>query len=392
MTVTQIDESAPRTKTATPGPKSFLFLFGLASFGYRCFVVGSMMYLFHQFMKEHRLEWLGLSLVLLALVTMFALRIYRLCQTLGQLRKVAPMNPLRSWLCLALVAAILAVFFLVPLPMNVGGVGLVQVESGHQQALLVPVPGGFLVQTFAKDGQHVRKGDILAVLRNPQMNLDARLNEADQTLRAEQLQALLGQLAVHENPGAQWDSRAEIQQELQTLAHQYGNLKARVGDLILRAPCDGTLMGFPSWEFLGKWLADGTPFCQIGDDRQLRMLILLEPADRQLIDAGKTVRFRCHGLSSVTWQGEVSTVAQVDARDMPVQLSYRLGGDVASKPDPVNKTEKPDKQHFLVSATLHDVDKRLQVGTLGQVRIDAGSQTCWWRLRRYLGTTFHWAL
>ena len=158
-------------KASNPGPKSFLFLFGLASFVYRCFVVGSMMYLFHQFMKEHRLEWLGLSLVLLAIVTLFAWHIYRLCQSLGQLRKVSPMNPLRFWLCLALVAGILAVFFLRPFTINVSGVGLVQVESGHQQFLLVPASGGFLVQTFAKDGQHVRKGDILAVLRKPRQGL-----------------------------------------------------------------------------------------------------------------------------------------------------------------------------------------------------------------------------
>ena len=39
---------------------------------------------------------------------------------------------------------LLAIFFLVPFPMNVSGVGLVQVESGYQQSVVVPAPGGFL--------------------------------------------------------------------------------------------------------------------------------------------------------------------------------------------------------------------------------------------------------
>jgi hypothetical protein len=116
--------------------------------------------------------------------------------------------------------------------------------------------------------------------------------------------------------------------------------------------------------------------------------MLVEPADRQLVDVGKTIRFRAHGLSSATWQGEVVGVAQVDAGSIPVQLSLRLGGDVASKPDPVHKMEMPDTPHYLVSARLHQVDNRLQVGTLGQIRIDVESQTWWWRLRRFLGSTF----
>ena len=338
-----------------------------------------MLYLFHQFMKEIRLEWLGLSLVLLALIVILAWPVHRLWQTLGQLRKVSPMKQWRFWLSSSLIASLAAIFFLVPFPINVSGVGLVQVEEGHQQSVMVPAPGGFLVQTFVKDGQQVRKGDLLAVLRNPQVNMDLRLTEADQALRHDQFQALLGQQAVFANAGAEWDSRTEIVHELETLAQRNAMLKARAADLVLRAPCDGILMGFPGWETTGKWLVEGTPICQIGDQRRLRLLILLEPADRQLVEVEQPIRFRVHGVSSATWQGQVASAAQVDARDIPVQLSHRLGGEIASKPDPVNKTEKPDKQLFLVSAKLANVDDRLQVGTLGQVRIEIGSQTGWWR-------------
>jgi hypothetical protein len=228
------------------------------------------------------------------------------------------------------------------------------------------------------------------VLHNPQLNLDLRLNEADLALRGDQNQALLGKQAVSVHPGTEWDNRTEIQQEIRTLAQRQAMLKARAADLVLRAPCDGILMSFPGWQAQGQWLAEGTPFCQIGDQRKMRLLILLEPADRQLIDAGKPLRFRSHGLSNTTWSGSVTSAAQVDAREIPVQLSHRLGGEVASRHDAVSNTERPDKQQFLVSAKLEDIDDRLQVGTLGQVRIEVGAQTGWWRLHRYLGSTFHW--
>jgi multidrug resistance efflux pump len=276
--------------------------------------------------------------------------------------------------------------------MHVSGLGLVQVEAGCQERVVAPSPGGFLVQTFARKGQYVKKGDILAVFRNPKLDLDLRLNEADRTLRFEQLQSLTAQLALDPDPGSDWDSRAEIQQELHTLAQQHATYSVRAHDLVVRAPRDGMLLSFPSWDVLGKWLPEGTPLCQIGDDRQLRLLVLLEPANRQLVETGKSIRFRCHGVSDTTWHGTVSGVSQTEEQDIPVQLSQRFGGDVASKPDPVAKTELPETQHYLISAGLANVDHRLQIGTIGQVRIDAGWQTCWDRFRRYLGATFHWGL
>src|SRR5205823_4926281 len=98
-------------------------------------------------------------------------------------------------------------------------------------------PGGFLTEVFVRDGQHVRQGDILAVLKNPQLDLDWRLVEADQALRAEQCQALVGQLAVIDVPVGEGESLGEIRQELHTLAQQSATMKTRRDALVLRAPC-----------------------------------------------------------------------------------------------------------------------------------------------------------
>src|SRR5262249_7872158 len=160
-------------------------------------------------------------------------------------------------------------------------------------------------------------GDIIAILRNPKHDLEMRLNEADCTLRLEQLQALTAQLATDTDPSPEWEGRSEIEQELHTLSQQHATLSLRSHDLIVRAPCDGKLLSFPSWEYLGKWLPEGTPLCQIGDEQEMRLLILLEPADRQLVAVGKPIRFRCHGVNNATWDGEVTAIAQVDEQDIP---------------------------------------------------------------------------
>src|SRR5205823_1319962 len=122
------------------------------------------------------------------------------------------------------------------------------------------------------------------------------------------------------------ESLEETRQELRTLAQQSATSKAHRDALVLRAPCDGIVMGFPSWEMQGKWLPEGTPLCQVGDIDKLRVLVLLEPADRQLLtdvgqafqpDTKRGARFHGHGAGSATWEGKVAGVAQVDADEIP---------------------------------------------------------------------------
>lgn len=380
----------PRESAA--GPRVFLYLYGIASYIYRAVVLVCMLYVFFHFMKEQHMEWLGFALVVVALILLATLPAYRFAKMLRQFGKVNDMKRGRVMLVLGLAAAVLAVVFLVPFRSSVHGMGLVQVDASQMQSVVVPTPGGFLEQVYVRDGQRVERGDILAVLRNPKLNLERRLNEADQALRAEQTQALTSQLAVQDAPALGNDSLGEVQQEIRALAQQSATLKTHGDALVLRAPCAGVVMGFPSWENEGKWLEPATQLCHVGPHDQLRLVVLVDPADRQQVKEECGARFHCHGVGASSWSGLVTGVAQVDAQEIPPQLSHRAGGEVITVQDPVNHSEKPRQQYYLVSVKFNDSDSRLQVGALGQVRIDAGSSTLWWRFRNYLGTTFNWGL
>jgi hypothetical protein len=184
----------------------------------------------------------------------------------------------------------------------------------------------------------------------------------------------------------------ELDHELIDLARLKETLQAQRHGLVLRAPCDGVVLGLPNWEAKGKWLKEGAELCAVGAPHALRALVLVEPADRQLIKSGDRAWFLSHGGGAKAWPGQVADVAQVDAQDIPPQLSSRAGGEVVTQQDPVAKQEKPFKPHYLVAVPLDAVDARLQVGALGVVSVEAGSYTLWWRARRFLGTTFGWGL
>jgi hypothetical protein len=139
----------------------------------------------------------------------------------------------------------------------------------------------------------------------------------------------------------------------------------------------------------GKWLEKGAEVCRVGNDRVLRAVLLVAPADHELVAPGARAWIRVHGGGSRHWPGVVTEIAQVDAASIPAALSRRAGGDVATKQDPVSKAEKPYHPHYLSAVRFQRTDGCIHPGALGRVKIEAGSQTLWWRFQRYLAGTFN---
>ncbi len=373
--------------------RGWLTLYGAASLIYRCVVLGGFLYLIYVFLKEHHLQWLGFSLVLVFALTVVTTPLHATARTLWRLGRLPDMSRRRLWITLGLVAIVTVMVSVVPWPVRVRGLALVQVEPTGRFVVVVPRPGGFLDQLLVRDGQKVRQGDVLAILKNPDLDIANQLNDADQALRYKEQQALALQRATLPSllaPSVR--TYGEIDHELLALVRDKETLKAQRDALILRAAGDGVVMGLPNWEVKGKWLKEGMELCAIGDRGSMRVVVLVEAADRQLVQPGSMAWFLSHGAGPRAWSGQVQGVAQVDAQDIPPQLASRAGGEVATQADPVEKQDRPLQPHYLVAVRLEGDQLPLQPGTLGVVSVEAGSATLWWRARRYLGTTFNWGL
>lgn len=302
------------------------------------------------------------------------------------------MKPARLWLSLAGFAGLAAFFFLIPLPIKVRGIAIVQPVPELVRRVTVPESEGFLQTVHIRDGQRVKAGEVLGVLVNPKLESKIRVNEADHASRVEQQNALIAQFAdINEADDSILAGWLECEQELKALTQEHRTLSEQRARLILRAPADGVVMGLVPGEEKGKWLAKGTEFCRIGNDDALRALVLVDPADHRLVRQGSSASILIHGITGRTWPCAVTSVAQVDARSIPEALSNRVGGDVATQRDAATNTDKPHGQHYLVSIHLQG-DALIEPGVLGRVKIDAESQTSWWRVRRWLGTTLNWGL
>jgi putative peptide zinc metalloprotease protein len=370
----------------------FLFWFGLAGIVYRWYVTALALYFLYEFMKQHHVPVVGWMLGAISLTALIGVPVWQIVRWLHQKGRFCDMKPARLWLSLAGFAALAGCFFLVPLPMKVRGVAVVQPVPEQVRRVIVPETEGFLQEVNIRDGQRVKAGDVLAVMTNPRLEIKIRVNEADQALRGEQQNAFIAQFAdIDATDAGVLEGWLESENELKSLLQEHQTLKEQRDRLVLRAPADGVIMGLVSVEEKGKWLAKGTEICRIANDDALRALVLVDPADHRQLRVGSPTSVLIHGTAGRAWPGAVTSVAQVDAKSIPEALSNRVGGEVATQRDPATQAEKPHGQHYLVSIHLKG-DPSIQPGVMGRVKIDAESQTTWWRLRRWLGTTLNWGL
>jgi putative peptide zinc metalloprotease protein len=373
------------------GRRLLFVTYALAAAGYRLLVTAGILYLLYTFLGPYRLGVVGFVLGTAAAVVLVGRPAWAVVRAARERGKLPEFKPARLWLLFSLGVLLLALFLTVPIPMHVEGQALLQVESDHVRRVVVPATGGFVSEVLVRDGQAVHAGDVLSVLTNPQLEIKLRVNEADQALRSRQWSGHVADLADAFAADGPAGAVPQTELELKALVREHALLREGHERLTLRAPVAGVVMGLAE-DLKGRWLERGGEVCRVADPRSLRAVLLVEPADHHLIGRSSRAWLRAHGRGWRCWPGCVSEVAQVDARNVPPQLSSRAGGEVATDADPVSRTEKPRGQHYLVAVRLTEPDPLLQPGGLGRVKIETAPQTGWWRLRRYLAQAFGWGL
>src|SRR6185295_9097803 len=157
--------------------------------------------------------------------------------------------------------------------------------------LVYVVVPGILEEIFVKPGQHVEKGQQLARLSSP----DVELAIADLKSKAGQLGVRLQNLLRSQDEAAPRE-RAQLQQSLAAIQEELRHREEDRQRLTLTAPASGTVLPppdipnkpesdsqLPSWtgnpfekKNLRAFLAESVLFCEIGDPRRLEARLVVE--------------------------------------------------------------------------------------------------------------------
>lgn len=388
-------EVPPRPYMET-GRKVLFITYAVVSYLYRWFITFAVLVFMYTFLEPYKLGAISYLLGTLSLGTMIGQPIYQLFKNVQRRGRLPDMKPVRVAISAAVLLAALAAVFLIPLPLRVRTLAIVQIDPAHTLKVETPEMGGFLSERLVQDGQRVRKGDIIARLENPNLEIDLKLNEKNQALRQEQVHALQADVFRTTAEGRLTDDLNIAQFELEALRKVHAQMLAVKSDLVIRAPRDGVVMKLVDRSEIGKFLERGKLICEIGDERQLRAYLLVPPDEVALIKTGDTAWLRVHGLGYNSYETKVADISATEAKAVPPQLTNKVAGDIATHSDPQTGLEIPQTQRYLVTLKFVESERNqlgaIHPGVLARAKIEAEPQTLWWRANRYLATTFNWGL
>ncbi|REJ67302.1 MAG: biotin/lipoyl-binding protein [Planctomycetota bacterium] len=384
--------------------QGFFALYTVASTVYRWIVVLSILFFLNKIFEPYGLKVIGQMIALAAmygLVIMPLWKLFKFFRVPGRLQKVK--RP-RMYASMAAVAVLLLAIWFIPLPHSI--ICALQIQPHGADTVYVEVPG-ILEECRVEPGQAVKQGDVLAVLRNPDLELQVLQLRGERNQYASQITALRHLRLESAEAGEQIP---ELEESLAKTEEQLARLERDLEKLTLRAPRDGIVMPvdlrpqrpgvggqLPSWSGfptdtsnLGTML-DGD-FCRVGDPTKLEAEIVVEQSDVEfVVPKQSTVDIKLRELPSATFRSQIADVSPKPIERIARRMTAKAGGSIPSTTEQ-DGGERPLTTSYYAQAVMPDDAAGLHIGALGEARIYTRWRTLGERVARYLNRTFSFDL
>jgi putative peptide zinc metalloprotease protein len=266
----------------------------------------------------------------------------------------------------------------------VGGFALLSVvlPTRHhvtQQAVVAPDAfeavasevGGVIEKVYVETGQAVKANDLLVTLRNPEIESEVKVAEANR----EQARVRFGALR-YQKSWTMGEASARVAQELELAEAGYERALARQRALQLRAKADGYVLTPGVQRFAGNYITPGLPFLRLGDTSRLRITIPLSEDEAQLVSRGSKVTGRWLA-NAEKFECELDSVASQPAKpaDFYMGMLTYYGGPVPSQLFDRRARELAEHPIFFASAVMPKPAHEAVEGLRVRVTIEGHSTT-----------------
>jgi putative peptide zinc metalloprotease protein len=368
-----------------PRSRRFLFVtYAISSYIYRWVVTFSILFFLYRFLKPKGLGSISAMMAIGSLIPLAGVPSYQIVKffrTPGRMRKV---KKARAAVFAAVAVVTVALILLIPTPLRVQGSLVLTAEKPAQVYAEVP---GRLIDLRVRDGEAVKKGQLLAVLSNPEKQRELlQLQEQHDTHYMKS-----GYFGAVSDP----DYRARMREHKQ-MADDLEPAIEKVADQVLKlrlvAPRDGIAIGVPQKDTIGQYLKPGKPFCEVGDPHVVEAHMILDQTDIDLIRTNRRAWIKIYGDSEITFRSRVTEIAQRNREDIPPELSNTAGGEIATKQDQKTGQLKPINAVYEVIIAIANPELHLHPGQRGFAKIDGGTAPLGWWLWRLATKTFNFTL
>jgi putative peptide zinc metalloprotease protein len=368
-----------------PRTRRWLFLtYAITSFLYRWFVTLSILFFLNRLMKPYKVYSIGIFFAMWGMIPLVIMPVYQIVKfvrTPGRLRKV---KKVRATAFAVSTVALITAILMIPTPLRIKGTLVIAPEAPSR---VYANTAGRLVTLAVRDGDMVKKGDLIAQLSN----LDKQRERASMQEELE----LNRVKAAYFSRSKDLEGRRLARQH-STLADELEPVVARINDqishLYLVADRDGQVIGVPKRETTGSWVRPDKAFCEIANPKKLQAQVIIDQGDVDLLQTGSKAWVKIYGLSERTYRTEIAEIASRNRDEIPAELSNVGGGEIAAEQDKKTGKIKSVSAVFELLLPLDNEDLSLHVGQRGFAKIDGGTSTLAWFIWRTLSKTFHFAL
>ena len=338
-----------------------LIAFGAASFLYRLFVVGLILWVVATALEPYGLERVAHGL---GIATVLAMTIAAGNGIRSRLRatREGQDSSVRAIIGISAFSAGVLALLLIPFPRTV--VAPLTVTPGTSRPVYVTEPGR-LVMT-APEGSRVSSGDVIARLGNVDLMLQVAAAEGELRVQEETLQQLINRRSTDAGTA---QSIPTVREAVAAARSRLETLKQRQEQLTILADRDGFVLpprngtsaslqvgryGTPLDEAsVGAWLEPQTLICWVGDEADVRLVATVEETSIPLVReaSASDVSFSSHPTETFAASVEAIDASPVDDVDRELVVA----GMIAS-PDR-NAIETASNQ-YLVRLVIDDTSGR----------------------------------
>lgn len=388
-----------------PQRNQLLFaIYAIASACYRWVVTLSITMFLLRVFKPYGLQVLGEAIVIMSLYGLVVMPLWKIGKFFyvpGRLEKV---KKVRFYLSLAAFLGLIGFVLFVKLPYRIFTPVEIQYAQGDTVYVLIP---GTLMELNVEPGDPVKKSQILAVLSNPDIDLQIRQLERE----AMRLETQLSYLPALSKQDPTAEAQIPVVQKALDAARK--DLQQRREDrerLILRASRDGVVVPatltkkmerdgmLPTWygtpfeeKNLGAFMNTGDAFCIIGDPKQMKATLVVTQTQKDFIKRGQRVDVNLNETPFRVFTGETTDVATEELKAVSQRLSNKNKGEVSTQTEQ-DGTEKPQTPSYKVDVPLNNSEGLMEVGLTGQAKIHAEPQTIAFRIWRVIAETFNFKI
>lgn len=298
---------------------SWLGIFGAASFVYRFFLFGGIL-----FFVAGQWLLLGTVMAVAGVVTWVLVPLGRLVHYLSANPRIERVRQRAVLSTLGLAAGLVGLLAVVPMPQTFTAPGVVRAEK---YTVVYTGSEGEFAELVVEAGTLVKEGAVLMRLTNPELDLEI------ESATAEEAEAQAMERSALEKPG---EGLAAVRERLVSVRQRGKELARLQADLEVRAPLSGVWIVPERGELQGRWIARGTGVGELVDPAAFRFSAVVRQEDADSLFGAdlQAVGVRLRGIAEHKFSVSTVNILPMQQDVLPsASLGWQGGGEISTRQD-----------------------------------------------------------